>query len=148
MPQPQNSPYLSFPGNAAEVLAHWHDLFGGTLEVMTYGEIPNLSDFPFTPPSAAVAHATLTDGLLTVSGGDAVGGPGDELPPLGSDVYSFLIGFEDVQAAQALIARIVEAGGKVTMPFELAPWGDHYGQVTDRFGVMFALVVAGERPQG
>ncbi len=148
MPQPQNSPYVSFPGNAAEALAHWHDLFGGTLELMTYGEMPDLSGFPFTPPSGAVAHATLTDGLLTVSGGDAIGGPGDELPPLGSDVYSFLIGLDDVDSARDLIARIAEAGGKVAMPFELAPWGDHYGQVVDRFGVMFALVVAGSSAQG
>lgn len=148
MPQPQNSPYISFPGNAVEVLAHWHDLFGGTLELTTYGEIPDLSGFPFTPPSGAVAHATLTDGLLTVSGGDAIGGPGDELPPLGSDVYSFLVGLDDVEAAHTLIARITEAGGKIAMPFELAPWGDHYGQVVDRFGVMFALVVAGSSTQG
>lgn len=143
MPQPQNSPYLAFPGNAGEVLAHWHDLFGGTLEVTRYDELPNLSDFPFTPPPGAVAHATLTGGLLTVSGGDAIAGPGEESPPLGSDVYSFLVGLDEVGAAQRLIARIVEAGGKATMPFELAPWGDHYGEVRDRFGVKFALVVAG-----
>lgn len=33
------------------------------------------------------------------------------------------------------------------MPFELAPWGDHYGEVRDRFGVKFALVVAGSAVQ-
>ena len=143
MPQPQNSPYLAFPGNAGEALAHWHDLFGGTLEVTRYDELPSLSDFPFTPPPGAVAHATLTGGLLTVSGGDAIAGPGEELPPLGSEVYSFLVGLDEVEAARSLIARIAEAGGKATMPFGLAPWGDHYGEVRDRFGVKFALVVAG-----
>ena len=143
MPQPQNSPYVAFPGNGQEVLAHWHELFGGDLEMMTYDEIPDLSGFPFTPPRGAVSHATLTGGLLDVSGGDAIGGPGDELPPLGSDVYSFLIALDSVEEARVLIQRIVEAGGKVAMPFELAPWGDHYGQVHDRFGVMFAVVVMG-----
>ena len=143
MPQPQNSPYVAFPGNGQEVLAHWHELFGGDLEMMTYDEIPDLSGFPFTPPRGAVSHATLTGGLLDVSGGDAIGGPGDELPPLGSDVHSFLIALDSVEEARALIQRIVEAGGKVAMPFELAPWGDHYGQVHDRFGVMFAVVVMG-----
>ena len=29
MPQPQNSPYVAFPGNGQEVLAHWQELFGG-----------------------------------------------------------------------------------------------------------------------
>ena len=92
MPQPQNSPYVAFPGNGQEVLTHWQELFGGELEMMTYDEIPDLSGFPFTPPRGAVAHGTLTGGLFTVSGGDAIGGPGDELPPLGSDVYSFSSG--------------------------------------------------------
>ncbi len=32
------------------------------------------------------------------------------------------------------------------MPFALAPWGDHYGQVKDCFGVMFAFVVMGTHP--
>ncbi|WP_370239935.1 VOC family protein [Brachybacterium sp. EE-P12] len=80
---------------------------------------------------------------MTVSGGDAIAGPGEELPPLGSEVYSFLVGLDEVEAARSLIARIAEAGGKATMPFGLAPWGDHYGEVRDRFGVKFALVVAG-----
>lgn len=26
-------------------------------------------------------------------------------------------------------------GGSVTMPFEVAPWGDRFGMLTDRFGV-------------
>jgi len=146
MPQPQNSPYISFPGNGQEVLTHWHELFGGDLDLMTYDQIPDLSGFLFTPPKGAVSHATLTGGLFTVSGGDAIGGPGDELPPLGSDVYSFLLALDTVEEAKALIGKIVEGGGQIAMPFELAPWGDHYGQVKDRFGVMFAFVVMGTHP--
>jgi PhnB protein len=30
------------------------------------------------------------------------------------------------------------------MPFEQAPWGDWYGQVFDRFGVMWAISTATE----
>jgi PhnB protein len=33
------------------------------------------------------------------------------------------------------------------MPFEKAPWGDWYGQVFDRFGVMWAVSVE-ESQQG
>src|SRR5690606_3581112 len=64
MPQPQNSPYISFPGNGQEVLTHWHELFGGDLDLMTYDQIPDLSGFLFTPPKGAVSHATLTGGLF------------------------------------------------------------------------------------
>ena len=41
--------------------------------------------------------------------------------------------------AEELIGRFTAAGGEVSMPFEKAPWGDHYGQVTDRFGVLWAF---------
>ncbi|MGP5291333.1 VOC family protein [Brachybacterium tyrofermentans] len=143
MPAPQNSPYISFPNNAAEVLAHWQELFGGTLDITLYDDLPDLSGFPFTPPPGTVAHGTLTGGLLTVAGGDGIGEPGQELPPLESEVYSFLVGLDAVDQAHTLIDTVTAAGGRVAMPFALAPWGDHYGQVVDRYGVMFALVVAG-----
>ncbi|MGO3315454.1 MAG: VOC family protein, partial [Brachybacterium tyrofermentans] len=73
-----------------------------------------------------------------------IGEPGQELPPLASEVYSFLVGLDEVEQAHTLIETVTAAGGRVAMPFTLAPWGDHYGQVVDRYGVMFALVVGGD----
>ena len=34
-------------------------------------------------------------------------------------------------------------GGTVDVPFEKAPWGDHFGQVTDRYGVTWMFNSAG-----
>lgn len=148
MTAPQFSPYITFPGNAGEAFEHYRELFGGELELMQYDDFPDLSGFPFTPPPGAVAHAQLHGGLVTLAGGDGIAPPGEELPPLPSDVYSFLIGPNTVEDAKALIEKITTAGGTVAMPFERAPWGDHYGQVTDRFGVLWALVVGGGQQQG
>lgn len=145
MATPQNSPYITFPGTAGEAFAYYRDVFGGELEVMTYDDFPDLSGFPFTPPPGAVAHGVLSGGLLTLTGGDGIAEPGQELPPLASDVYSFLIGLDTVEEARALIDTVTSSGGRLAMPFELAPWGDHYGQVIDRYGVMFALVVPGQQ---
>ncbi|PST27049.1 DUF4440 domain-containing protein [Mesorhizobium plurifarium] len=36
--------------------------------------------------------------------------------------------------------RAVEAGAEVTMPLEIAFWGDYYGQLRDPFGVTWAIV--------
>lgn len=36
--------------------------------------------------------------------------------------------------------RAVEAGAEVTMPLEIAFWGDHYGQLKDPFGVTWGIV--------
>ena len=40
-------------------------------------------------------------------------------------------------------------GGEIAMPLEQAPWGDYFGQLTDRFGVswMVNIAGAGRRPR-
>lgn len=132
-----STPYIAFPGNAREVLEHYRDLFGGTLDLMTYDGMP---DMGFTPPPGAVAHAQLHGGLVTLAGGDEIG---EDPRPLTGSAYSLLIMPASVDEAKALIQRIVEAGGSLAMPFEQAPWGDHYGQVTDRYGVLWQVNVGG-----
>ncbi|MBM7368523.1 VOC family protein [Gordonia hydrophobica] len=133
------SPYVSFPGNAAEAFTFYHEVFGGSLDLQKYGDT-DTTGFPFTPPPDAVAHAQLSGGLITLAGGD---GFGDD-QHLTSDVYSFLIGLESVAEAESLIAVLTGRGSEIAMPFALAPWGDHYGQVRDPFGVLWALVVSTE----
>ena len=135
---PSFAPYISFPGNAAEVLEHWHELFGGDLDLMSYDAM-DTSGFPFAPPAGAVAHAHLHGGLVNIAGGDAIGE--ESLAPLANDVYSFLVQLPTVEDGRELIERITSAGGEVAMPFEAAPWGAHYGQVTDRFGVLWQINV-------
>lgn len=138
---PSSTPYISFPGNAAEAMAYYRDVFGGTLDVMTYGDMPPMEGMPFTPPPEAVAHAQLEGGLLTLAGGDDIA----EVPqPLDSPVYSLMVLPDSVDEGRALIEKLTSTGGNVEMPFEQAPWGDHYGQVKDRFGVMWQIDVPGE----
>lgn len=140
MAAPTFAPYISFPGNAEDAFRYYAEVFGGELQVMYYGDF-STEGFPFEPPEGAVAHAELHGGRITLTGGDAVG---PELPDLHSDVYSFLLALEDVAEARALIDTLVDGGGQEAMPFDLAPWGDHYGQVTDRFGVLWAVMVPGD----
>ncbi|MEQ1941135.1 VOC family protein [Mesorhizobium sp. VNQ89] len=45
-----------------------------------------------------------------------------------------------VDDADALWKRAVAAGGEVTMPLEVAFWGDKYGQLKDPFGVTWGIV--------
>lgn len=141
-----NSPYVNFPGNGAEVLAQWQELFGGELDVMSYDDFPDPeAAFGFAPPQGALAHGTLTGGLLNVAGGDAIM---SETPPaLPSETYSFLISPDTAKEASALAERIAAAGGEVVMPIEQAPWGAFYGQVKDRNGVLFQLNVEAAAPQ-
>lgn len=136
---PQLATYLSFFGNAREVLEHYHDVFGGDLDITTYGDMP-MPDMPFEPDPQSVAH-----GVLTMPGGTIAGG---DMPPGGDyavrdTIYSMLYTVDSVDDARRMIDQMVSAGGEIGMPFEEAPWGGYYGQVFDKYGVMWAFGVPG-----
>lgn len=132
------STYIAFPGNTKEAFEHYRDVFGGQLDLMTYGDTP-MEGMPM--PADAVAHAVLTLPGGTIAGGDSM--PGETYSIQGS-IYSLLYTLDDVEEARRLIDALVQAGGHVGMPFEPAPWGGHYGQVFDRYGVMWSFSVDAE----
>lgn len=129
--------YIALPGNAIEAFAHWHEVLGGELSVLTYADTP-MPDLPFEPDPNAAAHITLDLPGGHLAGADAM--PGEDYPIRGS-AYSLLYTLDTVEEAESIIERFVAAGGSINMAFEPAPWGDHYGQVFDKFGVMWALSV-------
>ncbi len=127
--------YIALPGTTADAMEHWHDVFGGDLKIMRYGDVP-MEGMPFEPDPQAVAHATLTLPFGVIAGGDAMGG--EDYPVRGS-AYSLLCTADSPDEARGYIQKLVGAGGSVGMPFEVAPWGSWYGQAFDRFGVMWAF---------
>ncbi len=139
-------PYLAFPGNGAEVMAYYQDIFGGSLNVTKYGDMP--MDLPFTPPTGALAHAHLDSSGVQITGGDAMmcdqtdSTTDKEGGSLENGTYSFLLDIDSVDEATALIEKFTASGGQVQMPFDKAPWGDYYGQITDKYGTLWAFSVA------
>ena len=72
-----------------------------------------------------------------VFGGDAMDDEHDY--PVRDTAYSMLYTVDSPTEAEDYIQKLVDAGGSVGMEFEKAPWGDWYGQIFDRFGVMWAF---------
>lgn len=132
------STYIAFHGNTAEAFTHYQEVFGGDLTLVRYRDMPAMEGMPFEPDPESVAHASLTLDGGTITGGDAM--PGEEYVVRDS-VYSLLYSLDDVDRAKELIDKLVEAGGSINMPFEPSPWGTHYGQAFDKFGVMWAFDV-------
>lgn len=131
--------YIAFPGNTAEAMEHWHNVFGGELQITRYGDMA-LEDMPFEPDPSAVAHAVLTLPAGEIAGSDVMD---EKTYPLRDTAYSLLYTTETPAEAREIFQKLLDGGGSVGMPLETAAWGDLYGQVFDRFGVMWALSCGG-----
>ncbi len=138
----KTSLYVSFPGNAREALEFYHEVFGGELDIITYGEqLDRGAQFPFDPPRDAVAHGTLT-GPFTFGGGDDLQNNADVLD---RGVFGFTADVDSVEEGEQLIEKFTRGGGKVTMPFAQAPWGAHFGVVEDKFGLAWNITTGDGR---
>lgn len=128
--------YIALPGTTAAAMENWHDVFGGELDILRYGDTP-MEDLPFEPDPWAVAHSALALPGGNIAGGDAMDSEGNY--PVQGTAYSLLYTTDTPDEARTYIDKLVDGGGSIGMPFEQAPWGDWYGQVFDRFGVMWAF---------
>src|SRR5699024_9482377 len=96
-----------------------------------------MEGMPFEPDPQAVAHAVLTLDVGVLTGADSM--DHESTYPIRGTAYSLLYTTETPEEARGYIQQLVDGGGEMGMPFEKAPWGDWYGQVFDRYGVMWAF---------
>lgn len=135
------NPYLSFKDKAAEALEFYRSVLGGELDISTFGSMP--AD-PAMPIDAAdkdlVMHGQLeTPHGLTLMAADS----GSMMPyvaPTSGVTVALTGGAEDYDYVAGAYAKLAE-GGTDAMPFDKAPWGDFYGQVTDRYGITWMFDV-------
>ncbi|WBB81451.1 VOC family protein [Micromonospora sp. WMMD882] len=127
------NPYLTFDGNAREAMEFYRSVFGGQLQISTFGE------YGTTEPDLAekVMHAMLTTdrGYVLMASDTA---PGMSYRP-GDTITCSLSGGEG-EGLEEVWAEL-SAGGAVVMPFEKQMWGDLYGACVDRFGVPWMVNV-------
>ncbi|ACZ32009.1 3-demethylubiquinone-9 3-methyltransferase [Xylanimonas cellulosilytica DSM 15894] len=138
------NPYLSFKDQAKAALEFYQSVLGGELDVTTFGDMPDMPGVP-EGEGGLVMHGHLeTPGGLTLMASDT----GTMMPyvPATSGVTVALTGAgaADLDYVRSAYEKLLD-GATETLPFELAPWGDHYGQLTDKFGVswMFDVGEAG-----
>ena len=129
----QLNPYLQFDGTAREAMQRYQDIFGGTLEMTTFGEFGMAG-----PAEQLIMHATLRtpDGFVLMGSDTA---PGMAYTPAGNVALS-LSG--DDQAALRGFWELLSDGGEVQLKLERQMWGDLFGQCTDRFGIRWMVNIA------
>ena len=130
------NPYVNFRGQAREAMTFYQSVFGGELELSTFGE--------FSMPGVGADQADLImHGQLEAPGGmTLMGSDAPEGMPVaeGSNITISLSGDDEAELRGYWDG--LAAGGEVTMPLEQAPWGAYFGQLTDKYGVDWMVNIA------
>jgi PhnB protein len=131
------NPYLAFAGNAREAMTFYQSVFGGKLDINTFGEFGAAEN---VDPDG-VMHAQLEgDNGYTLMASD--------LPPgmehhAGENISMSLSG--DDEQLRTYWEQL-SSSGTVTMPLEKQMWGDEFGMCTDQFGIPWMVNIT--QPQG
>jgi PhnB protein len=122
-------PYLFFKGQAKEAMEFYKSVFGGDLTMQKMSESPEAMQMPGANPDD-VMHARLKDGSFELMASDSGKASGKaakvELSINGPGA--------DEAKMREMFDKLAE-GGEVKMMLEKMPWGDIYGQLTDKYGV-------------
>jgi PhnB protein len=136
------NPYLGFKDNAREAMEFYHSVFGGDLRTGTFKEFGASTD---PQEDDLVMHSQLTtpNGLLLMASDTP-----DRMPYHPGDTFSVSLsgGAEDGDLLREYWSRLSD-GAEVTMPLETAMWGDAFGMLRDRFGVLWVVNIGGSQEQ-
>jgi len=134
----QLNPYLSFRDSAGEAMEFYQSVFGGELTTSTFAEF-HASDDPAEQDK--IMHAMLTTvGGLVLMASDT---PNQMDYTPGTNFSVSLSGDRADEGELRGYWDKLSAGGAVSMPLGLAPWGDTFGMCTDKFGVSWLVNIAG-----
>ena len=121
------NPYLNFNGNARQALEFYASVFGGDLNLNTFGDFGAQG----TPDADKIMHGQLeTDAGYTIMAADVPSTMQYE-PMAGCSVS---LSGDDADALRGYWQKLAE-GGTTTMPMEKQSWGDEFGMCVDKFGV-------------
>ena len=136
-------PYLSFRAEARAALAFYQSVLGGELAVSTFGDTP-MEGMP-TPDEDKdlVMHGQLdAPGGFTIMASDTPSFMEYVAPSSGVTV-ALTGGAEDHEYIKGAFDQLSD-GATPGEPLALAPWGDYYGSLIDKFGISWMFSIATE----
>lgn len=137
---PSLNPYLSFRNRAREAMTFYQEVFGGELDISTFGQFEGMVQDPAENDLVMHAQLTTADGFVLM-GADTPTGM-EYRAPAGISVS---VSGDDEAALQGWWDALSD-GGTIVMPFDTPPWGGRFGMLTDRYGIdwMVSLSAAQE----
>ena len=130
------NPYLQFRDTARPAMEYYREIFGGDLNLSTFGDFGD----PSQPNADGIMHANLTTPSgFTLMASDTP--PGMDYSP-GTNISVSLSG-DDAAELRGYWEKLSD-GGTVSLPLEKQMWGDEFGQCVDRFGLRWLVNITGQ----
>lgn len=130
--------YLNFAGNTEEAFNFYKSVFGGEfMSVVRFKDMPMEGvKIPKSDENKIMHIGFLVgkDDILMAS--DTLESLGQKLIQ-GNNVY-ISVHPESKEEADRIF-KALSAGGTIEMPIANQPWGDYYGSLKDKFGVMWMV---------
>ncbi|WP_120337249.1 VOC family protein [Cryobacterium soli] len=132
------NPYLGFRDNAKEAMEFYQSVFGGELTRSTFAEF-HASEDPTEQDKTMHAALTTPSGLSLMAADTP-----NAMEYTPGNNYSVSLSGDSTDATElrGFWDKLID-GGTVTMPMEVAPWGDSFGMCVDKFGVAWLVNIAG-----
>jgi len=135
----QLNPYIGFKDNAREAMEFYKTVFGGELEIHTFGEYQMPGQDPAENDKVMHAMLTAQNGMVFMAADTPNGMP----YAAGASISMSLSGDNDEELTD-YFNKLAE-GGSIAMPLDAAPWGDKFGMLTDKFGIKWMVNIAGAK---
>ncbi len=135
-------PYLFFSGRCEEALNFYQKAIGAKLGmVLRFDQSPDPVPDGMLQPGfeKKIMHSEFTVGDLKLMASDGCNDKGR------FDGFSLALSVTTEEDAHRVFDALAD-GGEVRMPLMKTFWSPCYGQVTDRFGVQWMVMVPGETP--
>jgi len=130
------NPYLNFRDATRDAMTFYQEVFGGELTLSTYGEF-GMTQYP--DELDKIMHSQLeTPAGFVLMCADVP----NEMPLAETGPVSISLSGDDVDELTGYWEKL-SASGTVGQPLTEAPWGDSFGECTDRFGIMWLVNIAG-----
>jgi PhnB protein len=131
-------PYLSFDGNAKEVMEFYKTVFGGTLDITHYEQYHMAHT---EADNKRVMHSVLTgENNISFMASDV---PAGTPYNAGTNVSMSLSG-DNEEVLKGFWEKLSE-GAQISMPLAKSPWEDQFGMLTDKFGIVWMVNIAAKK---
>jgi PhnB protein len=130
--------YLNFAGNAEEAFTFYKSVFGGE-----FSSVVRFKDMPMEGIEIPAGDADKIMHIALPLGGDSLLMASDALESLGQQVVQgnnvYISLHPDSREEADRIFTALSQGADIEMPIADQIWGDYYGSLKDKFGVMWMV---------